>query len=322
MSVIFPTTPAKVNLHPLPKNAEMITYRVDDVLSLSAWMPDEFYRIQQIRNETNDDFYENHCDGCWRNSCDFLNDFEDEDGEVDWDHPDLSNHCGVYDNGYEGQYCPRGFEKEDTNIDFFVSNMVFEIHLTHLGEVPRYQYVKDTAFLQAGKVLNDELIATSLRMASNVFGYEDQPEGICWGYNSKPNSLREIVSQYFSTPFNNDLLNLETFEENCIAGRREASRDRYSSSYLEPNERFLSNTKDALMIIDAEENVQAFFTMLMAGFKPLSEASHVMLIPLTESEIEKDGKVYSGYITIPDEVNKSWFISPTGEMSGLLVGQL
>lgn len=322
MSVIFPTEPAKVNIHPVPKDAEMITYRVDDTLNLSAWMPENFQRVQQERNETNDDFYERCCDRCYINCSSYLDDYEDEDGEVDWDHPDLNDYCNVYADGYHGQYCPRGFVKDNINIDFLVSNMVFEVHLTHLGEVPRYKYSSDTAYIQAGKMINEELVATSMRMASNVFGYEDTPEGICWGYNSKPTNLREAVSLYFSTPFNNDLLNLETFEENCIGSMREVARDRYSTNYLHHNERFLTYTTDALMIVDAEENVQAFFTMLMAGFKPLPEASHVMLIPLKESEIEKNGKVYSGYITIPDEVNKSWFISPTGEMSGLLVGQL
>lgn len=322
MSVIFPTEPAKVNIHPVPKNAEMITYRVDDTLSLAAWMPNDFHRVQEQRNETNDDFFERYCDGCYRNCSSYLDDYADDDGEIDWDHPDLDGYCNVYEDGYYGQHCPRGFVKDNNNIDFSVSNMVFEVHLTHLGDVPRYQYSRDTAFIQAGKMVNEELVTTSMRMASNVFGDEESPEGICWGYNSKPNNLREAVSLYFSTPFNNDLLNLETFEDNCITCRREVARDRYSSCYLTNTERFLTYTTDALMIVDAEENVQAFFTMLMAGFKPLPEASHVMLIPLKESEIEKNGKVYHGYITSPDEVNKSWFISPTGEMSGLLVGQL
>ena len=315
MSVIFPTEPAKVKIHLVPKNTDAITYRVEDTLILSAWMSDHFQRVHQENVMTDDEFHECYCDGCFRNSYYFLEDYKNEDGDVDWDDPDLENHCNVYDDGYGGQYCPRGFNKEGHYVDFSVANMVFEISLTYLGKSPRFECVGDSAFLQKLMIEKDgTLKATPIQMASNVFGTEEYPEGICWGYNSKPINLRQMVSSYFSTPFNNDLLSLDAFEENCNDIRHNTY---YDEENLNLNETYLCEKADALMILDAEEDIQAFYTMLMAGFKPLTKASHVMLIPLNETEFERNGKLYRGYQTIPDAVNKHWFIS-----QGLLVGQI
>lgn len=324
MSVIFPTQPAKVAIHLVPKGANMITYRVSDALVLSAWMPQGFQEINQFRTETDDDFYNNRCDYCDRNSCSFLENYWDEElEETDWDHPDLEGHCNVYDDGYHGQYCPKGFEKEELNVNFSISDMVFEFHISHLGESPRFKYIKDSAYLQAGRLDEDGFLeGTPVKMASNVFGTEDYPEGICWGYNPKPKNLRETATFFFTTPFNNDLTPLDCFEDNCDEINRYVDQSHFDHNYVNGAERFLTKTTDALMILDAEENIQAFYTMLMAGFKPLPEAPHVMLIPIKESDIEKNGKIYSGYETIPDDVGKTWFISPTGESEGLLVGQI
>lgn len=319
MSVIFPTEPALVKIHLLPKNTDAITYRVEDTLVISAWMPDNFKNITQEHIMTNDEFYDEFCSGCIRNSCTFLDNYYDEELEdVDWDHPDLENHCNVYNDGYAGQYCPRGFSKEAENIDFSVANMVFEIYLTHLGKIPRFEFVRDSAFLQGILVEDGVITATQIRMAANVFGSEDYPGGICWGYNSKPNNLREMVTNYFDTPFNNDLTPLESFEDNCYYIRN----DDYTEEEVSKNETYLCKNSDALMILDAEENIQGFYTMLMAGFKPLPKAPHVMMIPLFECEFERNGNLYRGYKTIDDAVNKSWFISPNSGNQGLLVGQI
>jgi len=41
-----------------------------------------------------------------------------------------------------------------------------------------------------------------------------------------------------------------------------------------------------------------------------------------EHSFERNGGLYRGYKTVEDAVGKSWFISSTGETTGLLVGQL
>jgi hypothetical protein len=324
MSVIFPTEPAKVNLHMLPKGAEMITYNVKDSLTISAWMPNGFQTVEHNSVTTNDDFFHHHCDDCHRNCYDFLSQYEDEDGEIDWDNPDLQGHCNVYDDGYCGQRCPEGYEKEDEEFTFDVSNMVFSITITHLGNPPRFERVADTAYLQAGRVNEDgNLEATSIRMASNVFGGEDYPEGICWGYNRKPENLRSIVFDYFNAPFNNDLVSVNGFENNCRDIVYCKDNDYYEENYLlDSNERHLVNGADALMLLDAEINIQAFYTMLMAGFRPLPEAPHVMMIPLDEYEFVRDGAEFRGYKTKEDSVGKVWYIHPNGMEEGVLVGQL
>lgn len=323
MSVIFPTEPSKVNLHLLPKNVEMITYRVSDDLTISAWMPDGFERVEQTQETTNDDFYHKNCEGCHRNCYEFLSNYEDEEGDIDWNDPGLRGHCSVYDDGYYGQSCPEGYEKEDYDVSFDVGNMVFQIRLTHLGELPRFQYVGDSAFLQGGKLdYSGELVGTTPYMASNVFGDSYNPENICWGYNPKPKNLREMVTFYFTTPFNNDLSPVDVFEENSKNVRYHVENDYYESTTIFSGEKYLCGTADAIMILDAEADIQAFYTMLMAGFKPLEKAPHVMLIPVVEHIFERNGGTYRGYKTVEDVVGKSWFISSTGEVEGLLVGQL
>jgi len=110
-------------------------------------------------------------------------------------------------------------------------------------------------------------------MASNVFGDAYSPENICWGYNQKPKNLREMVTFFFTTPFNNDLLPIETFMENSSEVRYQARTDDYDTEGLFAGEEYLTKNCDALVLLDAEADIQAFYTMLMAGFKPLKKAS-------------------------------------------------
>ena len=75
MSAIFPTKPPEGTLHFVPKNAEFISYYVEDTLTLSAWMPDGFYNVEADFTEDNDQFFERHCDGCYRNCHSFLDEY-------------------------------------------------------------------------------------------------------------------------------------------------------------------------------------------------------------------------------------------------------
>jgi hypothetical protein len=324
MSVIFPTEPAQVNIHLLPKKVDMVSYEVSDTLRFSAWMPDEFETIKQSSIMSCDRFYDNNCRGCQRNTAEFYDDYRNEFGDIDWEHEDLQDHCSVYDEGYTGQYCPEGYHRPLIDMEFSISNMVFEIYLNHIGTPPRFTVIRDSAYLQKFRLDGDSetsknFLASPIFMASNVFGTEDDPEGVCWGYNPKPNNLREMVSFYFSTPFNNDLTSIGAFERNCASIRAETF---FSQGYLSSTEKYFCRNADAIMLLDAEHNIQAFYTMLMAGFKPLPEAMHVIAIPLKESEFERGGKLYRGFTTVEDAVGKNWFVSPTSDSSGLLVGQL
>jgi len=315
MSVIFPTSPSEVTIHPLPKGAEFITYRANDTLTISAWMPDNHFQISQENITSNDDFFYRHCDDCERNCCSFLDHYTDEDGEIDWEHSDLEGHCNVYDDGYHGQYCPLGYTKEDEIIEFSSSPMVFEISLSHIGDNKRFVNLSDGAYLCAGEISDGQFHSTPLLMASNVFGTEDNPENICWGYNEKPHTLRGIAVEYFNTPFNNDLTTLDTFEDNC---RRVRNHREFGDVFPNHDDVLLSTDADALLLLDAGEDVTAFFHMIAAGFESLSNAPHIMMIPVKNSSFEKDGNTYSGYLTSEDNVGKKWFIT----MDGLLIGQV
>jgi hypothetical protein len=318
MSVIFLNQPNKAKVHPLPKGSEIITFSVSDYLWIKAWMPDGYKNIHQEVKPDNDDFHNAFCDDCPRNCCDFLSNYEDDEGDVNWDHPDLRNHCAVYDEGYYGQTCPEGHGAEDDVIDFRLSNMVFGIALNHLKtHYSKFSLDGDTAYLSAGKVGDDGNIhSTETMMAANVFGCSDYPEGVCWGDNDRPQTLRGIVEAYFETPFNNDLLPMRAFEDNSRETRYLADNGEF---YEKENEKLLSTeSPDALMLLDAAEDISAFFQMLTAGFKSVPDAPHIMMIPLFESTIEKNGGFFSGYLTSPDELNKRWFVSH----DGLIVGQV
>jgi hypothetical protein len=70
------------------------------------------------------------------------------------------------------------------------------------------------------------------------------------------------------------------------------------------------------VIVDAEMHVNAFFTLLCAGFKPTQDAPHVMLIPAKDTVLERNGMKFNGYLTISDQLNKQWFISENFELVG------
>jgi hypothetical protein len=317
MSAIFPTAPPEGTLHFIPKNAEFISYRVEDNLTLSAWMPDGFYTVETKFSESNDQFFENHCDNCERNCYTFLDDYLDEDGDICWD--DIPNgHCDVYNDGYHGQPCPKGYEKEEEELDFPVSNMVFEISLSHLGTSNKFSRQSDTAFLCASKLIHEnKILATDVHMASNVFGSSDSTEGICWGYNEKPDNLSGIVTEYVSTPFNNDLLPIKCFYDNCQEVRLDIQSDNYE---LLNFDRYLCTGKSALLLLDASRDISAFFQMITAGFTSLPKAPHIMILPLSEKTITVGTHSVAGYCTDLDSVGKSWFVSNSGQILGQVDG--
>jgi hypothetical protein len=319
MSVIFPTQPPSAQIHLLPRNSQFISYDVDDTLTISAWMPDGFQTITQERKGNNDDFYHENCYECERNCSEFLHEYADEDGEIDWDSIPGGYHgyCNVYDEGYFGQSCHYGYEVGDTDFSLTIAPMVFKISLNHIGEPPRFDRMSDSAYLRAGMIINGRIYATDIMMASNVFGHGFHPEGICWGNNDRPDNLRLIVSQYAATPFNNDLVPINAFEENCSLTRSSVAWDNFHNRC---DDIYLCDGKDAdaILFADAEKNITAFFTLLSAGFNSLPEAPHVMMIPIKEVEFERDGSYFTGYQTMSDAVDRNWFVS----MDGLLVGQV
>lgn len=309
-SVIFPQTPAKLNIHKTPKSAQFLAYRVTDVLTLTAWMPNGFASVNQEGRSDNDRFYQTNCMECERNCAEFLDDYRDEYGDIQWE--DVPHgHCDVYNEGYYGQDCPMGYVPEPHVINFPIANMVFEIDLSYIGNSPRFSRRGDSAYLCKGVVDSEtnEIYSTELRMAANVFGSSDNVEGICWGGNNRPNNLQSIVASYISSPFNNDLLNIPSFEQNC----RQTVLD---DDFVPAEEKYICEGVDAVALLDVEKDLQAFFTFLVAGFNSLPEAPHIMIVPMNNDTIEMGGQTYMGYKTLPDAVGRQWFITYDGDLLG------
>jgi hypothetical protein len=192
--------------------------------------------------------------------------------------------------------------------------MVFEVVLSHIGDSERFSVLWDSAYLCAGDVNEyGNFKSTAITMAANVFGTEDNVEKICWGGNTPPDNLREIVTEYFTTPFNNDLTPIYVFEENSSNIRSLAIRGNF---YKCDDTLLAQDSPESMALVDAEKNVTAFFHLLAAGFTSLPEAPHVMIIPLYERTINVNGNSYNGYVTKQDTVGKQWFFSTDGQLIG------
>jgi hypothetical protein len=327
---IFPTQPATVSLHPVPTQAEFISYLVGpDTLTIRAWMPDNYssFKENMSQQRAYDTFYTDNCGDCPRNNRWYYEENHPElfDAEMYWRHNEFDTfvhdnpgECFVYLNGYYGQNCPLGIEfKEPESNMYSISNMVFDIQLSHRGQFKKYT---DNAHLQAGYV-NDsgEVYETLPNSAANVYSGENDRDGytygkICWNSIENPTTLREIVTSYFGSRFNNDLLRLSSFKNNITSIRKKKEENKYTKS----NHKFLCSGYDCLLMIDGSKDVQAFFTMLMAGFKSLPELPHIMIVPAKTSTIKQGEMIYLGYTTQEDAVGRSWYVSTEGAIIGQL----
>jgi hypothetical protein len=109
-------------------------------------------------------------------------------------------------------------------------------------------------------------------------------------------------------------LRLSSFKNNIDEIRKAKNNNRYDKS----THKFLCSGYDCLVMIHGSKDVQAFFTMLMAGFKPLPELPHIMIVPAKTSTIKRGEMIYLGYTTQEDSVGRPWYIST----EGALIGQL
>lgn len=339
MNPIFPSEPAKVNVHLLPSEAEFISYSLNSqTLDIRAWMPANYSKLVVKESETQQfsNFFGFYCDGCHRNTRSYFNEkypeLFDEDGDlISYSEGDLffaeadriGSECSVWWRGFNGQFCLEGHEFTPKNSEAKkISNMVFDIKLKYKGSPPRFKkvYRGDNAHLKAGYVKNGEIYETRAFSASNVYsgdylndpGYTYGP--ICWGGVNTPSNLRSVVDSYFQSNFNNDLLRISTFSSNID----ELETIKMAREYHKSNHKFICSGYDAMILIDADQDVQAFFTMLMAGFTSIPEAPHVMMVPVKTSTIQKGDSMYFGYTTQKDSVGREWYISS----EGYLIGQL
>lgn len=331
MSAIFQTTPPQVKVHPLPIRAKYISYGFTDTLEITAWMPDNIYHVDSEYEQSVDEFYHENCVGCSRNTEEYLQQYMDDEGNVDWD--EVGDHCDVYNKGYTGQRCDYGCVKGKESYNFNVCQMAFKIHLSHLNPINKEfsnytddRYFKTTpydgAFLCGSKV-NDlgVLMTTSKRLPSNVFGYNNEPGAICWGTVKDPQTLRAIETSFFTAESNNDLVSIREFHLNSSTietlSKREDMYRLYDDNVIIDNTRS-SVPMDTLVIVDAEMHVNAFFTLLCAGYTPAVGASHVMLIAARETMLERNGAFFQGYLTAPDSMGHEWFVS----QDCLLIGRV
>lgn len=324
MSSIFPTSPAKVYIKLLPKNADFISYEFTDrSFKLKAWIPAGLYSFRMRLMV--DRFYVQHCEGCGRNTADYIDDLY-EDLEIGDDDDEiislmrLDDECMVYWEGDSAcENCPLGYELSDEiTEEIQISNSVVVETVNYNNRYGNIFDAVSDAFnvhLRAGEFDEDGLIRStrSLR-AANVH----DTGNVCWGNTNdygKPKNLREAATTYFTSNFNSDLLNLSSFKENNRIIERHKERNLYEES---KTDKFVCAGYDALMCIEAQQNVQAFYTMLMAGFRPLPELPNIMIIPVEESSIQKEDNFYFGYLTKPDTVGRQWYVSSEGYLLGQL----
>ena len=312
MSIIFPTEPAKVTIEPVPTSAEFISYHfTGDAFKIKAWMPSEFasYSAEKPNWVVTDEFMTNNCHGCDRYKY-----FEEG--------ADSEDYCGCWDmgSGYlinEG--CPLGhtltFGEVTTTV---LSHLVVEASYSYKGPIEhRLKISGDPTFnihVCAGDFTEDGIVkCTSKKQAANVWGTHGN---VCWGYGSNyPKNIREAITSYITAPFNNDLMRLDAFSDNMRWAENQVANGYLNVS---TSDKFLCAGYDALMLIDGERDLQAFYTMLMAGFRPFPDAGHIMAIPLEQATIKNGDNLYFGYTTKEDSVGRKWYVSP----EGYLIGQM
>jgi hypothetical protein len=320
MTALFPKSPAKVNLHLLPSNADFISYRFfDGFFKLKAWMPAGVsISTFQADNTTNyNNFFSTHCFSCPRSDNEYYDNVYGDSNNVPA--AEQNGECCVHHYGYNGQACPlnhdSGPEEESTS----VSNTVIEVALNHLGDPPRFKVIEDydNAHLCAGYVdENNNIYSTPALRSANVFGGDNViGSNICWGDNEKPNNLREAALSYLGSRFNSDLLRITNF----ISHNKEIESYKAQNKYsLNTKDKFMCSGYEALMIVDAQTDVQAFFTLLMAGFRPMEEIPHAIIVPIEQSAITRGESLFFGYTTPEDATGRKWYVSS----EGFLIGQL
>lgn len=301
-SILFSDTPAKGYLHPLPNKTTAISYSyTPDLLTISAHMEDNFAHVEQRDPQTSryyDSFFQTNCYNC-----------KFENG----------GRCqSVRDSGFgpSTTVCPRGIEiDQGDEVKFDVAPAIFNIPL-QLS--PKQRFVPQAHFnrvwLQASMVKDKRI-----KLSRNRKGLANTWSGsnvICWGRNQEPKNLRGMVRLFFESPFNNDLVSIKEFVENNEIIKKDVETGNFFRTYS--RYKFITEKSDALFMLHAEDNVQAFFWMISAGFKPIADASHLMLIPLTETVLEHEGNSYPGYLTEPDSCNKQWFVTKSGDLIGQL----
>lgn len=334
MSIIFPTEPALISVQNLPTKAEFISYRIQEgYLKIKAWMKDGMGTLEyeDATSDVNNAFYHDHCESCERCTYSYYSEhYYDEDNDaIDQD----AGECMVYFEGYHGQPCPEGYKIPDnTESDKFdLKNLVFEgiFFLTQKqflsgrdqegwsigGTVERFRPFNFNVHVCKGVLDEDDnILHTYKRPCANVHCDVEIPSvgNVCWGDNNYPNNIREAVSIFTSSEFNNDIIKISTF----IEGLEEV--ERANPTCNPKQDKFLCTGYDALMMLDGEHDRQAFYTMLMAGYKSLPEAPHIMLIPLEQATIQRGDNFYFGYLTKPDSVGRQWYISS----ENYLIGQM
>jgi hypothetical protein len=300
MSIIFSEDLARAVVYPVPDRTTAISYiYTPDRLLIAAHLKDKWATINVKTSEDEDALDEFWVENCAY--CTFL---------------DGGRCASVVARGLDSDtICPMDLVVPDVVeevVGFTSAQTIFEIYLDIADKKDIFTHRdRAKAILRGTKVVDDKILVTeTARWPSNVH----DSYNICWGLQSQPDNLRGIANLFFSSEFNGDLTSVYQFEENCTAIRRDVSAGEFITSRYT----FITGSADALLMIHSGVHLGAFFQMTAAGFKPISECSSIIMIPLKTVEIEHEGETYRGYKTPYDSCRKRWFVSTTGE----LVGQL
>lgn len=307
MSIIFSEAPSKGQLHRLPSETDAISYSFSsDRLVLSAHMKDDVATVNQVNplhRREYDSFFSNNCYNCRHDSGSRCSAVQSVGGFFPDTFPDSVTRCPA------GNTIP-----SSNNVNFKVAPTIFQINLNIVSPRHRFESVGFSfAVLQATKVINKRIkLSRNKKPLANTWA---ESNAICWGGNNQPKNLRGIAKLFFEAPFNNDLVSIQQFESNCNAVKNDIEMDNFYRTYS-TRYNYLADRADALYMIHAEDNVATFFWLLSAGFKPIKEAPFLILLPLTQMQIEHEGTVYHGYSTPNDACNKQWFINRSGDLLG------
>jgi len=329
-----PTTPPRLHIEPLPKQAILAAVstglgtRGQAVAMISTWLPDRWCGMELSGGYSDSEFIEDNCANCEYN-CDSRRlegcgeTIEDAEG-VEWtiNYAYCHSPCTFYEDGLSGVNfpCCMGHDEPDGTSDDEVSlsAMCFTAWRCLDPERPfKSQDIRQDAFtaeLRKAALVDGIWRQTASRRSINC--YDDG--GICWGNNNDlPSSLADAADTYAEAEGNGDLLDPSSFIANndwmaCTAVDRINSAITELHLAVPP-----ADVDQALLVASAALNPQAFLLLTASGFK---QQGGLVIALAAWSE------AHNAWITRNTSSDHHWLVgvNPTDweGNEGILLGQL
>lgn len=272
MSFFNPETAPAVHLEPLPLQtiAAKVSYGplkfskdqdADDCLVITAWVPGK--DMSTVDDGDADDFYENYCSRCSYNTDEYEYDADGEEFHVEDEEVIIrgsittTSPCPCYAQGLEEVDfpCPAGYDGPEEH----ESDQVLTAHyMVYAAGYRNGLIVWNQAYQQGIRFGDNQIYGTDQFKAINTFDNST----ICWGDNTSPGALADVVDAFNRSPCNQDLLSFEAHNENAT-DCHDNDRDTPIANAFPVNH--LNGRQTAVVCATARDNANAFVLLAASG---------------------------------------------------------